>query len=315
MIAGGQLEATSGISRLLWGMGVWNQHLHGTVALAASEYELPPILPGIAAHPSPIWHKEHHPQADTVTYRTAHYMLSSAQDYCPGQPGHRQHIWQATLGPDAVVFVNHPPCISQDDARRPNFWAGNRVLPRVAQWQDVLVALYDLPDDDWLGFTHAYFPAHAFDEYRLDDGWAFARAGDGYLALTASQGLDLVTRGPSAYREIRSHGSPNVWFCHMGSAESDGSFDDFCHAVSDLALEVDGLSLAVRTLRGQELAFGWDDPLSLDGDPQPISAFDQFEGPFCQAPTPAPQIDIQYGGYSLRLDFSLPEPSADGEQA
>ena len=39
-----------------------------------------------------------------MTYKTPDYMLCSAQDWLPGELGYQQHIWQATLGPDAVVF-------------------------------------------------------------------------------------------------------------------------------------------------------------------------------------------------------------------
>ena len=103
-----------------------------------------------------------------------------------------------------MVFVTHPPCVSEEGSHRPNFWHGNVTLPRVAQWKDALIAIHNLPDDDWMGFTHAYFPLYAFDEHALRDGWAFARKGAGYLALTAAQGLALTTQGDNAYRELRS---------------------------------------------------------------------------------------------------------------
>ena len=72
--------------------------------------------------------------------------------------------------------------MSEDGSHRPNFWHGNYVLPRVAQWKDVLVAIHKLPEDDWMGFTHAYFPVYAFDEYALRERrerpqWAFAQKG------------------------------------------------------------------------------------------------------------------------------------------
>ncbi len=41
----------------------------------------------------------------------------------------------------------------------------------------------------------------------LQEGWAFAKKGDGYLALYAAQGLERVERGQNAYRELRSYGS------------------------------------------------------------------------------------------------------------
>ena len=57
-----------------------------------------------------------------------------------------------------------------------------------------------------LGFTHAYFPTAEFDEYAVRGNTAFARKDNGYVALTASQGLELVKQGRTAFRELRSYG-------------------------------------------------------------------------------------------------------------
>jgi hypothetical protein len=276
MVKSGRLEATSGISRLMWGMGVYNRHIMGAVSLASSAYELPPVIADIAADlPEEMWNRERHTRAERgwlawfarrsevnkVTYKTPDYMLSSAQDYRSGKRGKGEHIWQATMGPDAVVFVTHPPNMSDKDSQSPSFWLGNAVLPRVAQWKDTLIAVHKLPEDDWMGFTHAYFPIYAFDEYTIQGNWAFARKGDGYLALTAAQGIELVRRGPGAYRELRSYGKNNVWLCLMGRVTTDGSFEEYQRVV--LALEVDFGDLVVRldTLRGETLSFGWKGPL------------------------------------------------------
>ena len=120
----------------------------GTVSLAScKQYELPEIIQKIGEEsPAAFWNREHQGGKGNssipggvhkVSYRTNDFLLSSAQDYHPGAKGHQEHIWQATLGPDLIVYVNHPTCISEDDAHRPNLWAGNGVLPRVAQWGDV----------------------------------------------------------------------------------------------------------------------------------------------------------------------------------
>ena len=113
-IKSGYNEATSGISRLLWGMGVFNSHVLGTVSLACSDYELPPLIAEIAADlPEEMWSRERHVgelalwrnsgshgvEVNKVTYKTPDTMLCSAQDWHPGEKGYQQHIWQATLGP------------------------------------------------------------------------------------------------------------------------------------------------------------------------------------------------------------------------
>jgi hypothetical protein len=290
-IKSGRLEATSGLSRLMWGVGAYNHHLAGTVSLASSMYERPAAVAACAAGcPEEMSIRERHTsgttgrrvwfaprsEVDVVTFKTADYMLSSAQDYRPGERGQGEHIWQATLGPDAVSFATHPANMSESDAHRNGFWRGNALLPRVAQWKDALIAVYRLPQDDWMGFTHAYFPAYAFDEYILQDDaegrpWAFARKEDGYLALTAAQGLELIQKGPSAYRELRSYGGDNVWLCLMGRRATDGSFRDFQRAVLALDVGLGGPAARLSTLRGDTLSFGWKGPLRVNGDVQPIA--------------------------------------------
>jgi hypothetical protein len=325
MITGGRLEPTAGIGRLMWGMGAFNPHLRGTVSLACAEdYQLPPIIEAVAVDlPEEMWNRERHAgtleepcdrdsgawEVNKVTYKTPDYMLCSAQDYHPGERGYQQHIWQATMGPDAVVFVTHPPCMSEEGSHRPNFWHGNVVLPRVAQWKDVLIAIHKLPDGDWLGFTHAYFPVHAFDEHALRENanghvWAFAKKDDGYLALTAARGLQLITRGESAYRELRSYGQHNVWLCAMGRAALDGGFGDFQDKVLALDVAFEDLALRCATLRGETLAFGWEGPLLRNDEEEPIAGFKHYENPYCVAELPAEQMEIRHGDQALRLNFA-----------
>jgi hypothetical protein len=320
-IKSGRLELTSGLSRLLWGVGAFNEHILGVVSLAcAPSYELPPPIFEIGATPvEELWSKERHAgvmeawcdlgqdawEVNKVTYKTPDYMLCSAQDYQPGLPGYQQHIWQATLGPDAVVFVNHPPCVSQEGSHRPNFWHGNGILPRVAQWKDVLVALHNLPADDWLGFTHAYFPLANFDETVMHDGWAFARKGNGYLALTAMTGFTLTTTGDQAYRELRAYGQQQGWFCHLGRTATDGSFAEFQSKILALDLTFAPLALHGTTLRGESVDFGWEGPLLINEREQPLTDFRHYDSPFCVSEVGAEVMEIRAWQQAMQLNFRM----------
>jgi hypothetical protein len=313
-----RLEATSGATRLMWGKGVFNHHIAGLVSLCCTrQYQLPVVIKGIARHlPDELWNREHHARqtkdgqgVDKTTYKTPDYMLCSAQDYRPGEEGNQEHIWQATMSPDALVFVNHPACMSEHDARRPNFWRGNRVLPRVAQWRDVLIAVYDLPEDDWLGFTHAYFPIHAFDQHAMEDGWAFGCKEGAFVALGAAQGLDLVKRGQSAYQELRSYGPQNVWLCHMGRAALDGSFSAFKERLLSQTVRFGELGVKFTTLRGDDIAFGWESPLRVNGKECSIHGFKHYDNPYCTVDWPASDMRIDLGLQSLVLAFEEPPES------
>ncbi len=319
-----RLEATSGITRLMWGLGNFNENVMGVVSLACSrKYQLPETIYNIALDaPAALWSKEgigsvqptiSSPvvspsenltwEVNKVIYKTDDYMLASAQNYCPGQPGKAEHIWQATLGPDAVVFVNHPGNLSENDAHLPNLWVGNKTLPRVAQWGDVLISLNKLSLDDWLGFTHAYFPASAFDEYDLAGNWAFARKGKGYLALYSSLGLEWITSGKTALRELRSLGTENIWLCHMGQEILDGSFADFQTKIQAMDLKVEGLSVQLTSLRGETLSFAWEGPLLVNSQEQALSGYRHYENLYSITELPAQQIEILYGEEGIRLVF------------
>lgn len=314
-LKGGMLQATAAITRLMWGIGMYNNHLPALVSLALMEkYELPPILAEIAYNlPEVEWNRAQSAGegqvANTAAYRTPDYMLAAVQDYHPGEPGRREHIWQATLGTKAVVFSNHPGCATHNDAHTPNFWLGNASLPRVAQHQDTLIALYHLPESALIRYTHAYFPVIEFDEYRLEHNTAFARLGDGYLALTAAGGLEMVESGPTAFRELRSPGLHNAWICQMGRAALDGDFASFQARILANPPRFDsptaaGMTAAATTQAGQKIAFSWEGPLTLDGAEVALSGYPHFDNPYTYADLPARQMEIRTAGYLLRLNFA-----------
>jgi hypothetical protein len=319
-ITGGRLELTSGMGRLLWGLGAFNSATLGTVALACARgYELPAVIAEIAtARVGELWSRERHRQelsweydraegvleVSKVTYRTPDAMLCAALDHHPGERGVQQHIWQATFDQDAVVFVTHPPCVSEDGTHRPGFWHGNVTLPRVAQWYDALIDVRNIPEGDWIGFTHAYFPTFAFDEHLLEGGWAFARRGEGYIALTAARGLELVTRGTGAYRELRSYGRQNIWVCQLGRAARDGDFAGFRGRVLAAGLRFEGLRARYGSLRGATLEFGWQGPLLVDGAGQSLRNERHYESPLCTCDLGAPAMEIAGWEEAVRLDFA-----------
>ncbi|HEX4030632.1 MAG TPA: hypothetical protein VHX20_09740 [Terracidiphilus sp.] len=310
-------EETASLAYLGWGLAGINESADLAVAVVCAGYEPPPVIQAIALdRPEAMWDRERqglvvrertgeeHGMVDKVTFKTPDYMLCSAQSYKPGQHGAQEHIWQATFGPAAMVFGNQPACISEDTDRRPNFWVGNQTLPRVVQWKDALISIDQMRDNDWLDFTHAWFPTFAFDEFVIKDNWAFARKGNGYLALTAARDLSLITHGDSAQREVRSTGRQNVWFCQMGRAAQDGDFAMFQRRVLALPVKFGDLSVSLTTLRDETLEFSWDGPLRVNGRETPITGFKHFENPYCTADWPSQEMNIHFGGQTLTLDFS-----------
>jgi hypothetical protein len=57
------------------------------------------------------------------------------------------------------------------------------------------------------------------------------------------------------------------------------------------------------SLRGDTFAFGWEGPLTRNGEDVALTGFPHYENPYCTVDLPAEQMDIQFGGYVMRLQF------------
>jgi hypothetical protein len=138
-----------------------------------------------------------------------------------------------------------------------------------------------------------------------------ARKGNGYVALTARGGVEMVTSGPTAQRELRAPASA-IWLVQMGRAASDGTFAQFVERVLAQPLTLQADRLQYSSLRGQLVRFGLEQPLNeallVDGMPQPLADFPHIESIYGGAAIlPVTNVEIQYQEYLLRLDFDARE--------
>jgi hypothetical protein len=308
--------------RLWWGQGAFNAECAATVALACAEnYVLPEIIAAVGLdRQQENWLlRQDAPagvsstRANRAAYRTGDYLLASAQ----GDFGTESNalLWQVTLGADALIFGNRPAYSSTHNAWPQNYWRGSAGPVRVAQWQDVLVAGYGPAVEARLEFSHAHFPRAVFDDVLIGDGWAMARKGNGYVALTASGGVRLVTHGPTAQRELRAV-AESVWLVQMGRAAHDGTFAQFVEKVMAQPLVLDRTQARYTSLRGQRVEFDLIAPLPqalvVEGTPQPLKDFPHVASIYGGAPAlPATSVEIRYQEHRMRLDLGTPEvPSA-----
>jgi hypothetical protein len=91
----------------------------------------------------------------------------------------------------------------------------------------------------------------------------------------------------------------------MGRAARDGSFEEFQRKVLALDVRFEDLSVSCITLGGETLSFGWQGPLLVNGQEEPISGFNHYDNPYCSAEPDDQRMEIRYGDEALRLDFSI----------
>jgi hypothetical protein len=319
----GRLNPLSGLLRLWWGQGAFNNECAAVVAMACCEsYTLPDIIAAVGLdRQQEAWQRRQElrpqshgrPRVNRAAFRTGDYLLASVQGDWPAGPS--TLLWQVTMGPDAIIFGNYPRCSSNHPAWQPSYWRGSAAPVRVAQWQDLLVVGYRQESEKAsagaLAFSHAYFPSALFDEVRFDKGWALARKGNGYVALTATDGVELVKRGRSAQRELRA-AAQSIWLMQMGRAATDGTFAQFGEKVLAQPLVLERGHLRYTTTRGQDTTFDLNGPLNealvVDGAAQPLDNYPHLESLYGgSSDLPASHIEIRYLEHLMRLDLATPE--------
>lgn len=144
----------SALCWLLFGNGSLTKGKSGMtpVCLATSAYTLPKIVFDMATNTtSVIEAKERHGilrtsalHADFAVYRRPDYMLSGLQDHRKGRFESSTHVVQVTLGNKAVIFWSCPHTTGEGSGLRPDYWSGNRVMPRVIQYKNVMSLTFRL---------------------------------------------------------------------------------------------------------------------------------------------------------------------------
>ena len=281
---------------------------------------------------------------DTITWRSADAMLSTAQDFRPGCFGSQYHAWQATLDEDAVVFTTLPGAEPRPGDRwvdADTYWTGTGAMPRSGQHGAAAVHLYapeyaangpgPLEAFSYLDFTHAYFPTQRFDEVRQVDGWTLGRAGDGYVALWSWRPTTWREHDPSVtftngltepFDLVAPGGADNAWIVEVGDAGRWGSFDAFATAVTRAAIDVtelgtgpDGLPLgfdvSYKSPSEGRLGFSTTGPLTVDGEEVALHGTKRFDNPFVTAEAGDTVISITDGEASLTLDTERGTRKAD----
>ena len=257
-------------------------------------------------------------QADIYVYKTPDYAMSTAQDFRKGKQGYQQHPWGATLGGRAVVYTNHPGSLEYFD--RPNMLAGNWVLPRAVQHENVALCIYRVPADCIRMLeTHAYFPQHEFDEVIQKDGWVFGRKNNAYVALKSLIPAVWKDVDPNMYKAIygdnwetyckdakpcfyHANGHANVWVCEMGSKAQNGSFDAFMSGFDQAAFAGDTFGVTYQSPSVGTMTFGWNEPLTVNGEEIAIHDYLRYDNPFCKAEFDTVAMTISCGDSNYVID-------------
>jgi hypothetical protein len=276
----GPLTELASVARIAFGYGWQNEGVAASALFAASNYAPPASALAMATPPAGRTIEARYTQGvdhagRLVVYRGEHVQLSTVVDHQTGKPGHQQHVVDVLMSghPLARVFVNNPGEEDPSGSHRPSFWAGNGILPRVAQSRDVALLVFRLKGAR-VPWTHAYL-GEGLDEIRMVGQWVAIRSGRGFTGLCAAHGLTLQTEGPTAGHELRSPGTVNGWAVVVGQ----GGIADFEAFAAGLAatpvrFDAETATVSLVTPSNTALSLGWEAPFATFS-PDPVLTWQQ----------------------------------------
>ena len=130
------------------------------------------------------------------------------------------------LSTEAVIFANHPVATSDQSDTRPGYWYGNGVMPAVRQEKGILGAVYQIPKEHPIHFTHVYWPGVKFDQNKVEDHWLFGKKGNGYIGMWCSKKLKLY-QDQVFNCEYRSYGDEIAYCVFCGDQKEYNTMEAF----------------------------------------------------------------------------------------
>jgi hypothetical protein len=284
-----------------------NEFLHDFRMLNIGLVKALHLLPAVSRLLNPVTNGVAIQRANTYTYKTADYMLATAQSYHPGMFGDQQHIWNATISDRLSIFTTHPAKSLADEGAlsgSPGYWVGSGRLPHAAQDKNIVLIIYRIPDRPGLmeaalvDHTHAHFPRQAMDEAVFDGRYAFGREGNAFFALVARN--ELAYRADSDH-DLIQHGKQAYWIFEISTADREGSFDDFMQRIKRNPVGYDGTLLSYRS-DGRLLELEYQHHFRVDGSIVETE-HPRFQSPYSQTGRKPQTITLFHAGRSLFLDF------------
>ena len=244
-------------------------------------------------------------RANTYTYKTDDYMLSSVQHYHPKKFGDQQHIWQATLPNQINIFSTHPGSPMFDDQARnfsPSFWVGNGINPDAVQHENVLLLMYDLRarkgylERNRQKFIHFYFPVNQFEEVIELDTRLYGKVKNSYIAILSSKPYEIKND-----EEMIIQGDTSQFVVILGSAEQYGLFSEFVDRIQESTVLFNTKKIQFMMDHTYELKFN--STFKVDDQIIPTD-YPRYDTPFVESLRKPNELMIHYLNKTLYLNFN-----------
>ncbi len=188
----------------------------------------------------------------------------------------------------------------------PDKFLGGSPYEKIAQDQDTVIALYDIPPGTRFPNVNGFFSKDLGEVVEDPSGWIFMRGGTS--AYIACRPLQPYTWKPIAGggRRLFSPYLKNGFVVQVAAAAEFPDLASFGQAIAKLPLEFHldpRPGVKFRSLRGTLLEFTYGEVPQRGGVPLDYTRWPLFGGPFVEAAVDSEQLTLKYGKLRRTLDF------------
>jgi hypothetical protein len=152
--------------------------------------------------------------------------------------------------------------------------------------------------------SHCWLEPARFNEVLLEDNWAFARSGDGYVGIYSQHGLQWGDYGQYAGRELQCTARKNTWLVECGRKADWGSFEAFQQALKAAKIEAHAEVIHYHSPSIGEFVTGWDISPTVGGQPIQLHGYPLYDSPWAHAGFGEGLLDIHYGEEQYEIWFN-----------
>ncbi|MBI4891501.1 MAG: hypothetical protein HY821_12815, partial [Acidobacteria bacterium] len=269
------------------------------------------------------YHDERHGEVFKTTYMTKDYAVGSDQGGLL-QPV-QQHSWDVTWhlddprGKHNTLFSIHPysgglelqayftfgPDFGTEEVYRskksydsPDKLLGGSPYEQLAQSEDAVIALYDIPRGTRFPHINGFFSKDLEEIVEHPSGWIFARGGRARIAyrpLAPYEWKPIAGGGKRLFSQYLKNGT----IVQVASVDDYPTAAAFQQAILALKLETTlepKPSVRFRTLRGKLMACTYGERARIDGKPLDYEKWPAFGGPFLHAEPGVQKLKMTHGG-------------------
>ena len=187
----------------------------------------------------------------------------------------------------------------------PTKWTGGSPYEQVFQHEDVVIALYDIPEDTRFPHISGFFSRDLTLREGDASGWIFAQGGEAFVAFYPLAPYEWQQEEAGNWR-LHSPHLQNGAVVQVAPASAFASWEGFKDAVRALPLTT-GVAptphVVFTTLSGDGLTVRYGETPAVNGVAVDYEAWPLFEGPYLQADRGSRRLTIRYGPQRRTLDF------------